>query len=187
MNFSFWFDLVKAIREITQEVMNQKEIIMIEKLEENCRKILFEFSEINSNFFSASSLLSKNQLNEIKKKIRALNTEKVTLVYICVKVYVKLLKSFISFLETKTYASKEGEILFKIKLLLKLTRTVNGKIKEEFYEHNNTKKKKFFNLMISYNEKIQNKLYEISTELVKKLMLNGKLKTHLINNEKIAA
>jgi hypothetical protein len=58
------------------------------------------------------------------------------------------------------------EILNKIKLLLKLTRLVTENTKIEIEESEN-QQKQFFKLIQSFVEKIQNKLYYLSTSILK--------------------
>ena len=54
---------------------------------------------------------------------------------------------------------------------MKITRIFSIKAKEEISNTKITKEKRFFNLILAYSEKTQNKLYELSTNIVKRVMI----------------
>ena len=54
---------------------------------------------------------------------------------------------------------------------MKMTRLFSVKAKEEISGTKNGKEKRFFNLILAYSEKTQNRLYEISSSIVKRVMM----------------
>jgi hypothetical protein len=102
-----------------------------------------------------------------------LNKERIDLQCKCIKQSIQLISKLISYIENTISNDKDNEIkmkdvLIKIKFLLKITRIINDKSKEEIRKTKIKKEKKFFTMLLSYSEKIQKHLYEMSNNLIQK-------------------
>lgn len=92
-----------------------------------------------------------------------------------------------TYIETSIQDQKDNDnimkdVLIKIKYLLKITRIINDKSKEEIRKTKIKKEKKFFTMLLSFTEKIQKKLYEISNNFIHKEINNPKENKSITNN-----
>ena len=171
MKCTVWFDLPNALVNLSQDIVSQKEKQHVAILTTLAKNLQAEFDTLSSTFVLLSPSLSQKEVTLLKEKLMKLNKERVDLVCRSIKVSIQLISQFISYLEKDQYVVEDKEILLQIKLLMKMTRLFSVKAKEEISGTKNGKEKRFFNLILAYSEKTQNRLYEISSSIVKRVMM----------------
>lgn len=171
MKCTVWFDLPKAIVNLSQDIISEKEKKHVSLLTSLSKNLQSEFDTLSSTFVLLSPSLTQKEITLLKEKLLKLNKERVDLVCKSIKVSIQLISQFISYLEKNHHLVENKEILLQIKLLIKITRIFSIKAKEEISNTKIIKEKRFFNLILAYCEKTQNKLYEISTDIVKRVMI----------------
>jgi hypothetical protein len=115
------------------------------------------------------------------------NKERIDLQCKCIKQSIQLISKLMTYIETSIQDQKDNDnimkdVLIKIKYLLKITRIINDKSKEEIRKTKIKKEKKFFTMLLSFTEKIQKKLYEISNNFIHKEINNPKENKSITNN-----
>lgn len=171
MKCTVWFDLPKALVNLSQDIISEKEEKHVSLLTSLSKNLQSEFDTLSSTFVLLSPSLTQKEITLLKEKLLKLNKERVDLVCKSIKVSIQLISQFISCLEKNYHLVSDKEILLQIKLLMKITRIFSIKAKEEISNTKIIKEKRFFNLILAYSEKTQNKLYEISTNIVKRVMI----------------
>ena len=171
MKCTVWFDLPKALVNLSQDIISEKEKQHVAILTSLAKNLQSEFDTLSSTFVVLSPSLSQKEVILLKEKLLKLNKERVDLVCKSIKVSIQLISQFISYLEKNQFVVEDKEILLQIKLLMKMTRIFSIKAKEEISNTKIVKEKRFFNLILAYSEKTQNKLYELSTNIVKRVMM----------------
>ena len=171
MKCTVWFDLPKALVNLSQDIISEKEKQHVSLLTSLSKNLQSEFEALSSTFVLLSPSLCQKEITLLKEKLLKLNKERVDLVCKSIKVSIQLISQFITYIEKNQHLVIEKEILLQIKLLMKITRIFSIKAKEEISNSKITKEKRFFNLILAYSEKTQNKLYELSTNIVKRVMI----------------
>lgn len=170
MKCTVWFDLPKALANLTQDIITEKEKQHVEYLISIAKTIQDEYDSLSSMFLNLTPSLNSSELEAVKDKLNSINKERIDLVCKNIKISIQMISKFLACLETKKNPANEAETLLQIKLLMKITRVFSSKAKEEITKSKIKKEKRFFNLILVYSEKTLNKLYEISTNIVQNVM-----------------
>ena len=164
-----WFDLPKSLVSLCQDIINETDKKYALLLCSNALNIQEKLNDINKIFNELRPSLKEKESLAIKEKYILLTKERIDLNCKCIKLSIKLISDFIHFLQSKDN-SKTQDILFQVKLLMNILRIVITKSKEEIDKTSNKKEKRFFNLILAYAKKSQNKVYELSNEILLRVM-----------------
>ena len=175
---TIWFDLPLALSNLAKTILTQTEHDSIHLLLSLSKTIQSEYSKLSLEFATLSSEINSTLFLSLHSHMLQLNKERIDLQCKCIKQSIQLISKLISYIENTIRNEKDNEIkmkdvLIKIKFLFKITRIINDKSKEEIRKTKIKKEKKFFTMILSYSEKIQKHLYEMSNNLVQK-EFNGK-------------
>lgn len=170
MKCTVWFDLPKALANLTQDIITEKEKQHVDCLISMAKTIQDEYDSLCSMFLNLTPSLNSLELSAIKDKLSSINKERIDLVCKNIKISIQMISKFLNYLETKKNSANEEETLLQIKLLMKITRVFCSNAKEEITKSKIKKEKRFFNLILVYGEKTLNKLYEVSTNIVQNVM-----------------
>lgn len=109
----------------------------------------------------------KNKLIELKK-------EEINLECQNIKFSIKLMSHLLNHIENlinKEIEDNINDLLLKIKLFSKITRLIIEKTNEELeIDKENKQRHEFFLMIKAYTEKAQNKLYNLSNQLITKVL-----------------
>ena len=164
-----WFDLPKSLVSLCQDIINETDKKYALLLCSNALNIQEKLNDINKIFNELRPSLNEKESLAIKEKYISIKKERIELNCKCIKLSIKLISDFIHFLQSKDN-SKTQDILFQVKLLMNILRIVITKSKEEIDKTSNKKEKRFFNLILAYAKKSQNKVYELSNEILLRVM-----------------
>ena len=164
-----WFDLPKSLVSLCQDIINEKDKKYALLLSSNALNVQEKLNDINKIYDELKPSLNEKESLAIKEKYISIKKERIELNCKCIKLSIKLISDFVHFLQSKEN-SKTKDILFQVKLLMNILRIVITKSKEEIDKTSNKKEKRFFNLILAYAEKSQNKVYELSNEIVLRVM-----------------
>ena len=175
---TIWFDLPLALSNLAKTILTQTEHDSIHLLLSLSKTIQSEYSKLSLEFATLSSEINSTLFLSLHSHMLQLNKERIDLQCKCIKQSIQLISKLISYIENTIRNEKDNEIkmkdvLIKIKFLFKITRIINDKSKEEIRKTKIKKEKKFFTMILSYSEKIQKHLYEMSNNLIQK-EFNGK-------------
>ena len=170
---TIWFDLPLALSNLAKTILTQTEHDSIHLLLSLSKTIQSEYSKLSLEFATLSSEINSTLFLSLHSHMLQLNKERIDLQCKCIKQSIQLISKLISYIENTIRNDKDNEIkmkdvLIKIKFLLKITRIINDKSKEEIRKTKIKKEKKFFTMLLSYSEKIQKHLYEMSNNLIQK-------------------
>lgn len=117
-------------------------------------------------------------LHQIQEKIYNVQKENSELVCLAIKFNCKLLEKLIEILEgkNKDVNMQSVDVLKTLRVLLKVTRLCVEKASEEIIENNNNERK-LFEMIKTFSEKCQSKLYQISQKLISNISQNTSTKT----------
>ena len=175
-----WFDLPKSLVSLCQDIINEKDKKYALLLSSNALNVQEKLNDINKIYDELKPSLNEKESLAIKEKYISIKKERIELNCKCIKLSIKLISDFVHFLQSKEN-SKTKDILFQVKLLMNILRIVITKSKEEIDKTSNKKEKRFFNLILAYAKKSQNKVYELSNEIVLRVM-NTITKENTIKN-----
>jgi hypothetical protein len=172
MKLDFWLELHKSLLNLIQDEITKEEMTIFNHIEStiNVRLILIfkKFNEIlSSENFRDINNLTIDEMEIVKQKIFSINKEKVELVCQSIKISIKLMTRIVESIENSK--SNSIEVLKKIKLILKITRIVLEKSKECMLTYKLDAQNKFFTMIYVFTEKIQARLVNSSTEIIKTL------------------
>lgn len=170
---TIWFDLPLALCNLAKTILTQTEHDSIHLLLSLSKTIQSEYSKLSLEFATLSSEINSTLFLSLYSHMSQLNKERIDLQCKCIKQSIQLISKLISYIENTIRNDKDNEIkmkdvLIKIKFLFKITRIINDKSKEEIRKTKIKKEKKFFTMLLSYSEKIQKHLYEMSNNLIQK-------------------
>jgi len=117
-------------------------------------------------------------LHQIQEKIYNVQKENSELVCLAIKFNCKLFEKLIEILEgkNKDVNMQSVDVLKTLRVLLKVTRLCVEKASQEIIENNNNERK-LFEMIKTFSEKCQSKLYQISQNLISNLSQNTSTKT----------
>lgn len=134
--------------------------------------------------------LDETEKQILKEKLTTIHREKVQLMCQSIKFSIKLMTRILNQIEEKKSGKEiyklDSGLLLKIKLFLKLTRLVMDNTKAEISTirndknilMNQPKQLEFFMMIQALTEKVQNKLYSISNEVIKNIITNKSVKSN---------
>lgn len=184
---TIWFDLPIALSNLSNTLLSKNEQDSIQLLSSLCKTIQSEYSKLTLQFSSLSLDQNSSSFLIFNTQMIQFNKERIDLQCKCIKQSIQLISKLMTYIETSIQDQKDNDnimkdVLIKIKYLLKITRIINDKSKEEIRKTKIKKEKKFFTMLLSFTEKIQKKLYEISNNFIHKEINNPKENKSITNN-----
>ena len=184
---TIWFDLPIALSNLSNTLLSKNEQDSIQLLSSLCKTIQSEYSKLTLQFSSLSLDQNSSSFLIFNTQMIQFNKERIDLQCKCIKQSIQLISKLMTYIETSIQDQKDNDnimkdVLIKIKYLLKITRIINDKSKEEIRKTKIKKEKKFFTMLLSFTEKIQKKLYEISNNFIHKEINNAKETKSITNN-----
>ena len=184
---TIWFDLPIALSNLSNTLLSKNEQDSIQLLSSLCKTIQSEYSKLTLQFSSLSLDQNSSSFLIFNTQMIQFNKERIDLQCKCIKQSIQLISKLMTYIETSIQDQKDNDnimkdVLIKIKYLLKITRIINDKSKEEIRKTKIKKEKKFFTMLLSFTEKIQKKLYEISNNFIQKEINNPKENKSITNN-----
>jgi hypothetical protein len=184
---TIWFDLPIALSNLSNTLLSKNEQDSIQLLSSLCKTIQSEYSKLTLQFSSLSLDQNSPSFLIFNTQMIQFNKERIDLQCKCIKQSIQLISKLMTYIETSIQDQKDNDnimkdVLIKIKYLLKITRIINDKSKEEIRKTKIKKEKKFFTMLLSFTEKIQKKLYEISNNFIHKEINNPKENKSITNN-----
>ena len=184
---TIWFDLPIALSNLSNTLLSKIEQDSIQLLSSLCKTIQSEYSKLTLQFSSLSLDQNSSSFLIFNSQMIQFNKERIDLQCKCIKQSIQLISKLMTYIETSIQDQKDNDnimkdVLIKIKYLLKITRIINDKSKEEIRKTKIKKEKKFFTMLLSFTEKIQKKLYEISNNFIHKEINNPKENKSITNN-----
>ena len=184
---TIWFDLPIALSNLSNTLLSKNEQDSIQLLSSLCKTIESEYSKLTLQFSSLSLDQNSSSFLIFNTQMIQFNKERIDLQCKCIKQSIQLISKLMTYIETSIQDQKDNDnimkdVLIKIKYLLKITRIINDKSKEEIRKTKIKKEKKFFTRLLSFTEKIKNKLYEISNNFIHKEINNPKENKSITNN-----
>lgn len=184
---TIWFDLPIALSNLFNTLLSKNEQDSIQLLSSLCKTIQSEYSKLTLQFSSLSLDQNSSSFLIFNTQMIQFNKERIDLQCKCIKQSIQLISKLMTYIETSIQDQKDNDnimkdVLIKIKYLLKITRIINDKSKEEIRKTKIKKEKKFFTMLLSFTEKIQKKLYEISNNFIHKEINNPKENKSITNN-----
>ena len=184
---TIWFDLPIALSNLSNTLLSKIEQDSIQLLSSLCKTIQSEYSKLTLQFSSLSLDQNSSSFLIFNSQMIQFNKERIDLQCKCIKQSIQLISKLMTYIETSIQDQKDNDnimkdVLIKIKYLLKITRIINDKSKEEIRKTKIKKEKKFFTMLLSFTEKIQKKLYEISNYFIHKEINNPKENKSITNN-----
>lgn len=120
------------------------------------------------------SNFSDNEKKFLKSKLIELKEEEINLKCQNIKFSIRLMSHLLNHIEnitTKEIEDNINDLLLKIKLFSKITRLIIEKTNEELeIDKENKQRHEFFLMIKTYTEKAQNKLYNLSNQLITKVL-----------------
>ena len=184
---TIWFHLPIALSNLSNTLLSKNEQDSIQLLSSLCKTIQSEYSKLTLQFSSLSLDQNSSSFLIFNTQMIQFNKERIDLQCKCIKQSIQLISKLMTYIETSIQDQKDNDnimkdVLIKIKYLLKITRIINDKSKEEIRKTKIKKEKKFFTMLLSFTEKIQKKLYEISNNFIHKEINNPKENKSITNN-----
>lgn len=168
--FGFWTELPQVLSRIIPK-LNSQIVQQTEKVYEMCKKISLTESSIKSLIENVDFSTGSSELkDQVYTRINSIESEKYSICCFSIKLSVNMINSLM-----KSLDSWENDLitLNKLKILLKLTRSISEKCDEEknFVTKPNdfefTKNKCEFIAMIKiFNDKVQTNLFSKSQKFV---------------------
>jgi hypothetical protein len=125
---------------------------------------------------------SREELFAIREKLSVVQREKTALVCQSIKFSTKIMNKILTAIEKVTdvsngqgilHSSQPADLLMKIKIFLKITRLITEQVNVEVSQSQGPENQ-FFSMIKIFTEKIQSKLYNLSNDLIKRLLSNTK-------------
>ena len=99
MKCTVWFDLPKALVNLSQDIISEKEKQHVSLLTSLSKNLQSEFEALSSTFVLLSPSLCQKEITLLKEKLLKLNKERVDLVCKSIKVSIQLISQFITYIE----------------------------------------------------------------------------------------
>ena len=108
MKCTVWFDLPKALANLTQDIITEKEKQHVEYLISIAKTIQDEYDSLSSMFLNLTPSLNSSELAAVKDKLNSINKERIDLVCKNIKISIQMISKFLAYLETKKNPANEA-------------------------------------------------------------------------------